>query len=45
LAIEQIIECLSGYRRLSIRCERKVNTICDFLNLAATLICCKKLAK
>jgi hypothetical protein len=36
---------LFGYRRLSIRYERKANHFCAFLTLAATLTCYKKLTK
>jgi transposase len=43
--IERSIAWLFGYRRLSIRYERKANHFCAFLTLAATLVCYKKLAK
>jgi hypothetical protein len=43
--IERSIAWLFGYRRLSIRYERKVNHFSAFLTLAATLVCYKKLAK
>jgi transposase len=43
--IERTIAWLFGYRRLSIRYERKANHFTAFLTLAATLACYKKLAK
>jgi hypothetical protein len=36
---------LTGYRRLTIRYERKANHFLAFLILAAALTCCKKLRK
>jgi transposase len=43
--IERTIAWMFGYRRLSIRYERKANHFLAFLTLAATLTCYKKLAK
>ena len=43
--IERTIAWLFGYRRLSIRYERKANHFLAFLTLAATLACYKKLTK
>ena len=43
--IEQLIAWLFGYRRLTIRYERKADHFCAFLTLAAALVCFKKLAK
>jgi transposase len=43
--IERTIAWLLGYRRLSIRYERKANHFAAFLTLAATSTCYKKLAK
>ncbi|MEU5572531.1 IS5 family transposase [Streptomyces coeruleorubidus] len=43
--IERSIAWLFGYRRLTIRCERKGSRFLAFLGLAAALTCCKKLAK
>jgi transposase len=43
--IERSIAWLFGYRRLTIRYERKANHFCAFLTLAAALTCFKKLAK
>lgn len=43
--IERSIAWLFGYRRLTIRYERKANRFCAFLTLAATLVCYKKLTK
>jgi transposase len=43
--IERSIAWLFGYRRLSIRYERKASHFCAFLTLAATLVCYNKLAK
>jgi transposase len=43
--IERTIAWLFGYRRLSIRYERKANHFSAFLTLAAALTCYKKLAK
>lgn len=41
--IERSIAWLFGYRRLTIRYERKASHFCAFLTLAATLTCYKKL--
>ncbi|GAA0589394.1 hypothetical protein GCM10010174_00290 [Kutzneria viridogrisea] len=41
--IERSIAWLFGYRRLTIRYERKANHFCAFLTLAAALTCYKKL--
>jgi IS5 family transposase len=43
--IERSIAWLFGYRRLTIRYERKANHFCAFLTLAAALTCFKKLVK
>ena len=43
--IERTISWLFGYRRLTIRYERKANHFAAFLSLAATLTCFKRLAK
>lgn len=43
--IERSIAWLFGYRRLTIRYERKANHFCAFLTLAAALTCFKKLIK
>jgi len=43
--IERTIAWLSGYRRLTIRYERKASHFAAFLTLAATLTCYKKLPK
>jgi transposase len=43
--IERSIAWLFGYRRLTIRYERKANHFSAFLTLAATLTCYKKLHK
>ncbi|SCE14024.1 transposase, IS4 family [Streptomyces sp. DvalAA-14] len=43
--IERTISWLFGYRRLTVRYERKGSHFLAFLGLAATLICFKKLAK
>lgn len=43
--IERSIAWLFGYRRLTIRYERKANHFNAFLTLAATLTCYKKLHK
>ena len=43
--IERTISWLFGYRRLTIRYERKANHFAAFLSLAATLTCYKRLAK
>lgn len=42
--VERTIAWLSGYRRLTVRYERKANRFAAFLCLAATLTCWKKLA-
>ena len=41
--IERTIAWFTGYRRLTIRYERKASLYGAFLSLAATLICWKKL--
>lgn len=41
--IERTISWLFGYRRLTVRYERKGRHFAAFLSLAATLICYKKL--
>ena len=41
--IERILAWFTGYRRLTIRYERKASLYGAFLSLAATLICWKKL--
>ncbi|GDY49502.1 hypothetical protein SVIO_111540 [Streptomyces violaceusniger] len=43
--IERSISWLFGYRRLTVRYERKGNHFLAFLGLAAALTCYKKLAK
>ncbi|MCX5414489.1 transposase [Streptomyces sp. NBC_00059] len=43
--IERSISWLFGYRRLTVRYERKGSHFLAFLGLAATLICYKKLVK
>jgi transposase len=43
--IERTISWLFGYRRLTVRYERKGTHFLAFLGLAATLTCYKKLAK
>ena len=43
--IERTIAWLFGYRRLTIRYERKASHYCGFLTLATALTCYKKLAK
>lgn len=43
--IERTIAWLFGYRRLTVRHERKGNHFLAFLGLAAALTCYKKLAK
>ena len=43
--IERSIAWLTGYRRLTIRYERKASHYLAFLTLAATITCYKKLAK
>lgn len=43
--VERSISWLFNYRRLTIRYERKSRHFAGFLNLAATLICYKRLAK
>jgi transposase len=43
--IERSIAWLFGYRRLTIRYERKANHFCAFLTLAAALTCFKKLVR
>lgn len=43
--VERNISWLFNYRRLTIRYERKSRHFAGFLNLAATLICYKRLAK
>jgi len=43
--IERTISWLFGYRRLTIRYERKARYFAAFLSLAATLTCYKRLAK
>lgn len=43
--IERSIAWLTGYRRLTIRYERKASHYLAFLTLAATITCHKKLAK
>ncbi len=43
--IERTISWLFGYRRLTVRYERKGSHFLAFLGLAATLTCYKKLAK
>jgi IS5 family transposase len=43
--IERSISWLFGYRRLTIRYERKASHFLAFLGLAAALTCYKKLAK
>ncbi len=43
--IERSIAWLFGYRRLTVRYERKGSHVLAFLGLAATLTCYKKLAE
>jgi transposase len=43
--IERTIAWLFGYRRLTLRHERKASHFCAFLTLAAALTCHKKLRK
>jgi transposase len=43
--IERTISWLTGYRRLTIRYERKASHFLAFLTLAAALTCYKKLRK
>lgn len=43
--IERTIAWLSGYRRLTIRYERKASHFAAFLTLAATITCYKKFPK
>jgi transposase len=43
--IERTIAWLTGYRRLTVRYERKVTHFCAFLTLGATLTCFKKLTR
>jgi transposase len=43
--IERSIAWLFGFRRLTIRYERKARHFCAFLTLAAALACSKKLTK
>jgi transposase len=43
--IERTISWIFGYRRLTIRYERKATYLAAFLSLAASLTCYKKLAK
>lgn len=43
--IERTIAWLSGYRRLTIRYERKASHFAAFLTLAATITCYKKIPK
>ena len=43
--VERSISWLFGYRRLTIRYERKASLFAAFASLAATLTCYKKLAK
>lgn len=43
--IERSISCLFGYRRLTVRYERRGSHFLAFLGLAAALTCYKKLAK
>lgn len=43
--IERLIAWLFGYRRLTVRYERKSSHFLAFLGLAAALTCYKKLAK
>ncbi|WP_064257553.1 transposase, partial [Rhodococcus sp. HS-D2] len=43
--IERTLAWLSGYRRLTMRYERRGEYIAAFLQLAAALTCFKKLAK
>jgi transposase len=43
--IERTIAWLTGYRRLTMRYERKAHHFLAFLTLAATITCYKKLAK
>jgi transposase len=43
--VERSIAWLTGYRRLTLRYERKANLFAAFLTLAATLTCYKHLSK
>ncbi|GLU47193.1 hypothetical protein Nans01_15440 [Nocardiopsis ansamitocini] len=43
--IERTIDWLFGYRRLTVRYERKGSYLLAFLGLAAALTCCRKLPK
>ncbi|MGW7542594.1 transposase [Streptomyces sp. NPDC054770] len=43
--IERSISWLFGYRRLTVRYDRKGRHFLAFLGLAAVLTCCKELAK
>ena len=43
--IQRTMAWLTGYRRLTLRYERKANHFCAFLTLAATLTCFKKLTQ
>jgi IS5 family transposase len=43
--IERTVSWIFGYRRLTIRYERKATYFAAFLSLAATLTCYKRLAK
>jgi len=42
--VERSLAWLTGYRRLTLRCERSARLFAAFLTLAATLTCYKKLA-
>lgn len=41
--VERTFAWLTGYRRLTLRYERRADLFCAFLTLAATLTCYKKL--
>lgn len=43
--IERTIAGLTGYRRLTLRYERKATHFCAFLTLGTTLTCFKKLTR
>ena len=43
--IERTMAWLTGYRRLTLRYERKASHFCAFLTLGATLTCFKKLTR
>jgi transposase len=43
--IERTMAWLTGYRRLTLRYERKATHFCAFLTLGATLTCFKKLTR